>query len=82
VQASAKLPAESERQVIKKVTQHCQAIVALMGADSFHVASTRRQFERYRDYWDRPVWDNIVRAALAALSPADGPPSSNLPPYA
>ena len=53
---------------IQSVADHCRKIVELMGRDSFHVESTRRQFQRYVDYWpDRP-WNAIAKAAIEQLS--------------
>jgi hypothetical protein len=44
-----------------------------MGSDSFHVESTRRQFQRYaeqwqRKKWDRPEWIEVAEAAVEALT--------------
>ena len=66
----------------KKVQQHCRAIVSLMGEDSFEVYSTRRQFQRYVEYWDNPEWRPIAKAAVAALSPSGSREQAELPPYA
>jgi hypothetical protein len=52
----------------ERVIGHCRQIVKLMGPKSFHVESTRRQFQRYVDYWDDPRWDEIAKAAVQALS--------------
>jgi CHAT domain len=49
------------------VVAHCREIVNLAGAQSFQVASTRRQFQRYLDAWTRPDWQPIARAAVEAL---------------
>jgi len=57
------------------VVKHCRAIVDLMGPASFHVHSTRRQFQRYVDVWKRPEWDAIAGAAVVALGPRE--PSSD-----
>lgn len=53
-----------------RIAGHCREIVAVAGAASFEVASTRRQFQRYRDHWARPRWAPLVDAALQALVPA------------
>jgi hypothetical protein len=45
----------------------------LMGPNSFAVESTRRQFQRYRDYFMRAAWKPIVDAALEALGPSQRP---------
>jgi hypothetical protein len=75
----------TEEEVRRRVVEHCKQIVALMGEQSFHVASTRRQFQRYVDYW-QGQWEHIAKAAVAALSltaPRDGTSQpSELPPYA
>jgi hypothetical protein len=54
------------------VITHCREIVKLMGSKSFHVESTRRQFQRYLDYWRDPRWDEIAKAAVKALSETSG----------
>ena len=55
-------------QVKDKVLSHCQAIVDLMGPKSFHVQSTRRQFQRYLDYWRDDRWNDVAAAAVRILS--------------
>jgi len=57
----------------ESVIEHCENIVALTGANSFPVASTRRQFLRYVEQWqiadlDGKGWDKLARAAVEALS--------------
>jgi hypothetical protein len=52
----------------RKAAEHCREIVRLMGLDSFHVLSTRRQFLRYRNWWKVEAFAPIVDAAIAALS--------------
>jgi hypothetical protein len=56
-------------EVAMRVAQHCRMIAEIMGAESFHVRATRRQFERYAKWWsaDRPQWQAIIAAALEAL---------------
>ncbi len=66
----------------KQVQEHCKAIVRLMGEDSFEVYSTRRQFQRYLEYWPNPQWNLIAKAAVSALSPSGSKDQSELPPYA
>ena len=64
-------PCKPARNAKKRiVAEHCRAIVELMGPGSFYVDSTRRQFKRYHDHWRNELWDDIVLAALAALSPS------------
>ncbi len=54
-----------------------------MGERSFEVDSTRRQFQRYIDYWGRKEeWRSIAEEAVSALSPPGGLGQSELPPYA
>jgi hypothetical protein len=55
--------------ICERVVHHCQEIRRLMGDESFHVFSTRRQFQRYLDWWKRDEWETIARAAVAALTP-------------
>jgi hypothetical protein len=56
-------------EVTTRVVQYCRTIAEIMGDDSFHVRSTRRQFERYNKWWSaaRPEWQQITAAALRAL---------------
>lgn len=77
-------PDKVARNVKKKVRDHCKAIVELMGERSFEVDSTRRQFQRYIDYWGRKKeeWRSIAKEAVSALSPPGGLGQSELPPYA
>jgi CHAT domain len=51
-----------------QVVGHCKHLLELMGAQSFHVVSTRRQFQRYVDYWSEQ-WGQIAEAAVRALQP-------------
>jgi len=55
----------------ERVVAHCTEIRELVGDDSFHVRSTRSQFQRYRDWWaaGHAGWLTIVEAALRALPP-------------
>jgi hypothetical protein len=59
-------------EVTGRVANYCRTIAEIMGDDSFHVRSTRRQFERYARWWsaDRPEWQQITAAALQALPQA------------
>jgi tetratricopeptide (TPR) repeat protein len=64
------------------VVNHCRKIIELMGPDSFHVHSTRRQFERYAKKWQLPDsdwkssdWVGIAKAAVEELTPG-GPEQS------
>jgi hypothetical protein len=58
----------ADPETVKSVVAHCKAIVDLMGPDSFHVESTRRQFQRYVAAWRRPEWNAIAQAAVDALA--------------
>jgi hypothetical protein len=51
----------------EQVVTHCREIRRLMGDESFHVFSTRRQFQRYLDLWKREEWQDIAQAAIDAL---------------
>lgn len=61
-------------QVAQGAVDHCREMVRLMGSDSFHVLSTKRQFLRYRDWWkvQESTWVRefapVVDAAIEALS--------------
>ena len=54
-------------QIREQVVTHCREIRRLMGDESFHVYSTRRQFQRYLDMWKREEWQDIAQAAIDAL---------------
>ena len=64
--------------VSDRVERYCGSISDIMGPDSFHVRSTRRQFERYATVWSgtRPEWRPIATAALRALPAIEGGPYS------
>ena len=55
--------------VVERVKRYCESIVELMGENSFHVFSTRRQFKRYIDWWMGPDRgeSEIARAAVEAF---------------
>lgn len=55
----------------ERVVKHCDEIRRLMGDESFHVRSTRRQFQRYVDWWKRDVWQDIAKAAIDTLTPPE-----------
>ena len=52
----------------KVVRDHCQAIVKLVGKNSFEVFSTRRQLKRYIDYWSETGLKEIANVAVKVLS--------------
>ena len=80
--ANYHISSHAAKNVKKTVREHCKAIVDLMGERSFQVDSTRRQFQRYIDYWDKKgqEWRPIAIEAVRALSV--GRDESTLPPYA
>ena len=59
----------SPKKALAAIADHCEQIVSLMGADSFHVQSTERQFRRYLDWWDREEWRELALHALHTLRP-------------
>ena len=67
-------PEKAAKNQKKSVREHCETIVYLMGEGSFHVDSTRRQFQRYLDYWckQRDEWQPIAKAAVRALAVGRG----------
>jgi len=66
----AKGATPSVRAIRQSVLDHCKSLTDLMGILSFHVQSTRRQFERYVKHWRRDEWNAIAGAAVRALTPA------------
>jgi hypothetical protein len=66
---------QSTVHVKASVVEHCEGIVSLMGYQSFHVTSTRRQFQRYAEEWQLSAkwphkeWTDIAKAAVKALTP-------------
>ncbi len=62
--------AAGRRAVAADVEKHCQSIVALVGRESFHVRSTRRQFNRYLRWWDNEALQGVAARAVAVF---DGP---------
>jgi hypothetical protein len=59
----------SDAALLGTVVHDCQEIVRLMGVSSFHVDSTRRQFQRYVNIWKNEKWDAIASSAFEALRP-------------
>lgn len=55
--------------VVRRVEDDCRRIIDLMGARSFHVGSTLRQFKRYAGEWQKPIWREIAISAIRALTP-------------
>jgi hypothetical protein len=60
-------PGSEREEVKRRVIQHCRTICDLVGQESFPVFSTRRQFERYRDWWKRDEWQDVAEVAVKAL---------------
>ncbi len=62
-------PGVSTTEVKRRVLENCQELIRLVGPESFHAFSTRRQFQRYlKKWWDRDVWRDIAKAAVEILS--------------
>lgn len=60
-------PSLEQAALQSRIVTHCQDILKLMGPTSFHVASTRRQFERYLKHWKRDSWRDFAEAAVKTL---------------
>jgi hypothetical protein len=64
------------RDITERVLRHCRSIVSLMGWNSFHAESTRRQFQRYADGWLSPSatneWQEVAGKAVEALTADTG----------
>jgi len=56
------------KEVKRRIIEHCRAICDLAVKDPFPVRSTRRQFQRYLDFWKRDEWEVLAAAAVEALS--------------
>ncbi len=54
----------SDAEVIAAIQRHCDKIVELVGWEDFAVFSTRRQFQRYVDWW----WKGLDGAAVAKIA--------------
>lgn len=50
------------------VVKHCKQIVTTVGWDHFAAYSTKRQFQRYVDWWRNDEWCPVAKAAIAALT--------------
>lgn len=83
--ATYHVPDQVAKSVRKTVRDHCKAIIDHMGEGSFQADSTRRQFQRYIDYWGegrkKENWKEIAQAAVTALSSPGGPEEPEFPPY-
>jgi len=56
------------KEVKRRIIEHCRAICDLSVKDPFPVHSTRRQFQRYLEFWKRDEWQDLAAAAVEALS--------------
>ena len=65
------------------VCKHCNKVIELMGAESFHTQSTTRQFKRYMNHWKKvhPNWKKIALAAVNILSPNTTSTNEEFPTY-
>jgi hypothetical protein len=52
----------------RRIVEYCRMIRELTGDESFQVLSTRRQFQRYLDWWRRDTWNALAQAAVNTLS--------------
>jgi len=59
--------AQGRREVTQRVEEHCEQMVILKGASSFHVFSTKRQFQRYVEWWTNSLWNEIAHSAVNCL---------------
>lgn len=50
-----------------EIKRCCKEIRELADVDDFAIFSTKRQFRRYLNYWRRPEWKELAKAALRAL---------------
>jgi hypothetical protein len=50
-----------------EIVRLCRELCAVVGRDAFPVSSTRRQFLRYQQQWQRDRWDDLAKAAVDAL---------------
>jgi hypothetical protein len=51
-----------------RIVEYCGKLRALAGDESFQVLSTRRQFQRYLDWWRSAAWNDLAQAAVDALT--------------
>jgi hypothetical protein len=57
-----------DRPAVKsRITRFCKDLWEEVGKDAFPVASTRRQFLRYRDIWQSDIWKDLAQAGIDAL---------------
>jgi len=60
-------PNFEEAKAQEAIARQCCELVDVVGKDAFPVSSTRRQFLRYRDTWRNDRWEELAKAAIAAL---------------
>ncbi|MGX2041879.1 CHAT domain-containing protein [Methylocaldum sp. MU1018] len=60
-------------QAEQDIKQCCEEMLGLLGPGAFPILSTRRQFRRYLEYWQREQWDDLARTALLALGDESPP---------
>jgi hypothetical protein len=58
----------NKRELKRRITEHCRAIRDLSVKDAFPLHSTRRQFQRYLEVWQRNEWRDLAAAAVGALN--------------
>ncbi len=69
-------------EISDEVCKHCNKIVEIMGAESFHAKSTTRQFQRYVYYWlKKSEQKDIAAQAIATLSPISFSTHEEFPAY-
>jgi hypothetical protein len=51
----------------QEIVAYCERLREVAGLDRFPVLSTKRQFKRYVDFWPRAEWNELAKAAIAAL---------------
>ena len=59
---------KSDKSIEGAVLDYCRQLVNTVGIEHCAVMSTRRQFQRYVDWWQKNVWHETAKAAVAALT--------------
>ena len=57
----------NHKQVKTEIKRYCNEMLKLLGSDTFPIFSTKRQFKRYVNYWENPIWNDLAKEALKAL---------------
>jgi CHAT domain len=52
------------------ISKYCKEIRQLFGPEAFPILSTRRQFKRYIECWQREEWQELAKVALETLDTA------------